>query len=94
MPRRKALPGQIFHDDQTKHKISNTQKQNVLNKKSNLVEQSTCIYCGFTTQTNMIIRWHNENCYNHPDRIREREEKERQETTWLYVSPKLRFRTS
>lgn len=67
----------LVHDDETKKRISNTQKNNVKNNKSNLLEIDTCRVCGFTTQKNMIIRHHNENCIVHRQ-------------TWQYVSPKVR----
>ena len=65
-----------IHDEHTKNRISNTQKNNVKNNKSNLLLQDTCLVCGFTTQKNMIIRHHNENCKIYKNR-------------WKYISPKL-----
>lgn len=58
-----------------------TQQRRVAEGLNNFGVKATCIYCGFTSQKLKIDKYHNENCPV---------EKERRETTWLYVSPKLR----
>lgn len=81
MPRQKQKPGEIYHTNTTKQKISNTQKINVLQKRSNLLSVNTCEHCGQTMQQNMILRWHGDNCAALKDRL---------ERQWTYISPKLK----
>ena len=83
MPRQKQKPGEIYHTDTTRHKRASTQKTNVLENKSNLLSVSTCEHCGVTMQENMIIRWHGDNCSILKNKL---------ESTWSYISPKLRGR--
>lgn len=81
MPRQKSKPGEVYHTSNTKQKIADTQRLNVLQNKSNLLSVATCMHCGVTMQQNMIVRWHNDNCAS---------VKYKQERTWSYISPKLK----
>lgn len=61
-PRKKALPGEVYHSEETIRKISETQKKNVEEKTNNLTRMLTCQFCNATMQENMIIRWHGPKC--------------------------------
>lgn len=76
MPRRKAEQGQVYHTDLTKQKIAEKQRYNLLNKRSNLLQTSQCEYCGFVGQTNMVIRWHNDNCLKNPNNTKKRDSRD------------------
>ncbi len=80
MPRmRKRWPSDVYHTEATKEKIANTQKKHVEDGEHNLVEMSTCKFCGVTMQKVLADRWHNDNC-------------KILQYIWDYKSPRLRKR--
>ncbi len=80
---RKNMPGKGHYKRSPEQfeKTRQTQLRNVAEGKNNRSIKKQCIYCGEIQQQYMIDRWHNENCHT---------QKEKRESTWLYVSPKLR----